>query len=237
MKTLTTTILLFITTTAVLAESTVDFRLDMGLNDTLLASDSLQIPYLPLVNVVTDKDGNSYQFQRMKDGNFWLTENLRTRVKGSYCYEDNPEHCEKYGRLYTWKAAKNGCKSLGEGWKLPKTKKWRKMAESYGTDDPKDGNQAAYNALIIGGESGFRARLGGSRHLKGSFAGIGIEGIYWTGSAYAQQDPYLGPNVSTLPRFKKTNGFIACFHSGDNRYYQSFYSTSAAYSVRCIKEK
>jgi uncharacterized protein (TIGR02145 family) len=34
-----------------------------------------------------------------------MAENLNFAAKGSRCYEDKPENCEKYGRLYDWATA------------------------------------------------------------------------------------------------------------------------------------
>lgn len=34
-----------------------------------------------------------------------MTRNLNVDVNGSSCYNDNPENCEKYGRIYTWSMA------------------------------------------------------------------------------------------------------------------------------------
>ncbi|MDO4947485.1 MAG: FISUMP domain-containing protein [Fibrobacter sp.] len=35
----------------------------------------------------------------------WMTRNLDVDVEGSSCYNDKPENCEKYGRIYTWSMA------------------------------------------------------------------------------------------------------------------------------------
>lgn len=34
----------------------------------------------------------------------WMASNVKTMVPGSYCYDNIPENCEKYGRLYPWAA-------------------------------------------------------------------------------------------------------------------------------------
>lgn len=35
----------------------------------------------------------------------WLAENLNYAAEGSWCYDNNSENCEKFGRLYTWASA------------------------------------------------------------------------------------------------------------------------------------
>src|SRR5687767_6285451 len=70
-------------------------------------------------NAVKDSDGNLYAVKKMPDGKLWMTENLKVKIPGSYCYDNLDANCERYGRLYTWKVAQDVCKFLGEGWRLP----------------------------------------------------------------------------------------------------------------------
>lgn len=55
---------------------------------------------------VDNRDGEFYATVIM-DGQEWMAENLRyIPPKGvSYCYDDDPKNCKKYGRLYTWGTA------------------------------------------------------------------------------------------------------------------------------------
>ena len=109
--------------------------------------------------------------KRMADGKQWTTFNLNVATVPSYCYEDLEQNCRLYGRLYTWESARRACQSLGDGWRLPTNDEWQKLAKQYGgvRDDSDDGGKAAYQALVIGGGSGFNAVFGGGRSHYGQY--------------------------------------------------------------------
>ena len=111
--------------------------------------------------------------KRMADGKEWTTANLNVNTSSSYCYEDAEPNCRRYGRLYTWESAQRGCRSLGDGWRLPTDDEWRQMAKHYGGlgNDSPDKGKAAYTALLSGGTSGFNAVLGGNRSVDGKTNG------------------------------------------------------------------
>jgi uncharacterized protein (TIGR02145 family) len=122
---------------------------------------------------------------RMPDGSWWMMANLDVNTSHSYCYDDIELNCRRYGRLYTWESAQQGCQLLGNGWRLPTNEEWQQMAKQYGGvyDDSDDGGKAAYEALLIGGTSGFDALLGGGRASDdGQYARLEAHGFYWTAS-------------------------------------------------------
>lgn len=138
-------------------------------------------------------DGTRYNWKIMEDGKTWLTTNLAVEVKGkSWYYGDNPSKYKEYGRLYSFEGAKEGCRLLGDGWKLPTDKEWREMAKRYGgvDDDASDEGKAAYEALIQNGNSGFAALLGGRRASPGSYYGLGTSGYYWTSTEGGSKRDY-----------------------------------------------
>jgi uncharacterized protein (TIGR02145 family) len=85
------------------------------------------------------RDGNTYNIVMLRDGNWWLAENLRYEMPGSFPAHKNPDegviaknpdyNWKNYGRLYTWDAAK---KASPPGWHLPSDREWKKMLNAYG---------------------------------------------------------------------------------------------------------
>jgi len=156
------------------------------------------------------RDGQKYSWKRMKDGKKWMTENLNYKSSDSYCYDNNSSNCKKYGRLYTWTAAKKACSS---GWRLPTDAVWKKLAMAYGGyDDWGDGKdkgnaKSSYKALIKNGSSGFTAQLGGYRSSDGSCNNLDSDGRYWssteksTGNAWYY---YFYKSSSKLLRYSHT---------------------------------
>lgn len=109
------------------------------------------------------------------NGLVWMAENLNyDNGNGSWCYAKDPKNCAIYGRLYTWEAAKKACEGLG--WRLPADAEWSVMRDLHG------GPSGAFHGLMVGGESGFSALLGGYKYTVGGFGYIGDTGSYWSGT-------------------------------------------------------
>jgi uncharacterized protein (TIGR02145 family) len=160
---------------------------------------------------------------RMPDGREWMLENLAVDATGSYCYGDSEQNCHRYGRLYTWEAAQQGCRVLGTGWRLPTESEWRQLAKHYGgvNDDATDRGKAAYGALQIGGRSHFNAVLGGGRNAEdGQYARLEAHGFYWTSSeADAAHAVFINFGKGSQGLYRQPDG--------DKR---------MAISVRCVRD-
>jgi uncharacterized protein (TIGR02145 family) len=137
-------------------------------------------------NAVKDTDGNSYTVKKMPDGKVWMTENLKIKITGSYCYDNSDANCEQYGRLYTWRVAQAVCRLLGNGWRLPSNEDWQLLGKQFGgvRGDSSDG-KAAYAALKMGGSSGFNFQEAGGRTVDSipKYTSIDAHGFYWTSTS------------------------------------------------------
>jgi len=174
-------------------------------------SDSSSEP--PRTGSFTDpRDGQTYKWVILRDGKKWMAENLNYERYESYCYDDNPENCKEYGRLYTWDAAMGACP---EGWRLPSYDEWKGMTEYYGGSD---GSEEAYGALIEGGSTRFDAILGGGRFSRVSYHYLGEYGSYWSSTEYGIGSGYY--------RFGQPNGQLR-YYGGDKKY---------RFSCRCLQD-
>lgn len=154
---------------------------------------------------------HAQNFKTIKIGNqVWMAENLNVVVPGSWTYNGNTENGRKYGRLYTWEAAKRACPV---GWHLPTDKEWTELLDRLGGED------VAGKQLKAGGNSGFNALYGGLSDV-GNFRLLNSYGTFWSASSYDADHAWYfyitaaNSNV-TKTYFKKAYGF----------------------SVRCVKNK
>ncbi|GHN02255.1 hypothetical protein WSM22_37440 [Cytophagales bacterium WSM2-2] len=156
----------------------------------------------------------------MTDGKVWMTENLSINVTDSYCQQDDTLNCNRYGRLYTWKAAILGCSSLGDGWRLPTDEEWKTLAKSYGGiyDDSDDKGKSSYVNLMQDGKAEFNAVLGGNREANGAYERLEAHGFYWSSTEHDSTEAWFY-NFAKGPT-------LLNHHTGDKK---------RAVSVRCIK--
>ena len=176
-----------------------------------------------LGTMTDERDGQTYKTVKIGTQT-WMAENLNYAYTGvpykvgghisdstSWCYDNDPANCAKYGRLYTWAAAMDsvgtwsangkGCgynKTCSptypvrgvcpEGWHLPTQTEWNTLFTAVG------GSSAAGKMLkSTSGWNGsgngtdaysFSALPAGGRYDDGNFYGEGSSAYFWGSSEY-----------------------------------------------------
>lgn len=172
------------------------------------------------------RDGQLYNWIRLKDNKIWMTQNLNYQFISSSCYGNKQENCEKYGRLYSWEMAIKACP---KGWRLPTDTEWWEMTNYYGksqnylryqeANNEKGSGKKAYNELIQGGNSKFSAIIGGYRYSDNKFYNIGDYGIYWSNT-----------------EFDTSEAWYYRFSTKDKTLRRSVENKSLEFSCRCIHD-
>ena len=152
-------------------------------------------------------------------GVIWMAENLNIETNGSYCYNDVPDNCSKYGRLYTYEAAQTACP---DGWHLATASEWDYLNLTVGTN-----SSASYYLKSMTGwwtdvgngndAYGFTALPGGIRNIGGVYSDLTLAGYFWAtdGSSASYELHY---NTSNLAQQTNIPG-------------------ETAMSVRCVSEE
>jgi len=188
----------------------------------------------PLQNITLQKaasggDGDLYE-SVVIGGLRWMKKNLNIETSNSWCYNNSPDSCAKYGRLYTWETAKAAC--LSYGWRLPDVMDWDILIGEAG-GSPVAGktlkSTSGWNNKINGGSGngtdklGFSALPGGGRlYTDSSFYNAGIYGYWWTASdvigyAYHREMWHSGDAVSNDDKYRLIKSY--------------------GFSVRCVKDE
>ena len=228
-----------------------------------LSSDASSISFFEdgVTGTMTDgRDGQTYKIVKIGE-QIWMAENLNYAYTGvpfesgditfdstSWCYDNDPANCAKYGRLYTWSAAMDSVgtwsangKGCGygvqctpiypvrgicpEGWHLPNDTEWDTLFVAVG------GLGVAGNVLKsqTGWDNngngtdvfGFSALPAGYRHdYNGEFYYAGSEASFW--SSLDNHSQFT--RKMRLDEMKCDNG---CLDDEEK---------SVAISVRCVKD-
>jgi len=137
-------------------------------------------------STLTDtRDQAVYTTQKIGDL-IWMLDNLQFETDSSWCMNNDPKNCQKYGRLYTWKAAMQACP---DGWRLPTQAEWMDLSLHIAGEEwhKKDGGEnRLFRKLKAGGESGFDLQVAGMYDPETDyFFPIGSIGSYWSSTKFA----------------------------------------------------
>ena len=208
----------------------------------------------PAISYEMFKDARDGQiYKSVKIGNqVWMAENLNydynEGTAKSYCYNDEPDSCAKYGRLYFWSAAmdsagvfSDGGKGCGygvtcsvsepvrgicpEGWHLPSKEEWSVLFEAVGGEDVAGTKLKSTSGWYGDGngtdESGFSVLPAGFRYGVGNYYYAGERADFWSSTERGS-----------------LNAYRWYFHYGNESvlliYYDDF--KDYGYSVRCLRD-
>ncbi len=174
----------------------------------------------------------------------WFAENLNYETQtGSWCYDDDSQNCDRYGRLYSWETTMAGIKeerSKGicpEGWHVPSDEDFKELEREIGMTRIESNNtewrgtelkvgdvmKVSNGCTKIGesfcGSSKFNVFLGGSRSTAGAYRYIGTHAFLWTST-------FLGNDALRRLFSIENTGVHRDIASIENGFY-----------VRCIKSK
>ncbi len=147
--------------------------------------------------LIDNRDGERYATVKIS-GRVWMAENLKFRLPDSYCYDNNIRNCERYGRLYSWNAARKACP---DGWSLPM------------------GDDLNYQDFNL---NHFRV-LDGGYYVDGeSFIDLGNRAFFWLGDEKggdrADAMSFRGTNLETFSfQGRKANGYsVRCIQNWES---------------------
>ena len=206
---------------------------------------------------VDKRDGKVYKTVKIGD-QVWMAENLNyaytdipyndewsSSDSTSWCLDNDPANCTKYGRLYTWAAAMDsvttGCGSRSlcsptlpvrgmcpTGWHLPSKVEWESLLTAVGGQSNAGvvlRSKTGWNKSSVNGTDafGFSALPAGERYGGGNFDFEGKYAIFWSSTDSAG------------------GGGDACYMSlayyDKSAFIYDYSSKKIAHSVRCLKDE
>ena len=213
-----------------------------GSNQTLTANFRQQgqgtvTPPPPSGERFTDtRDGKSYRMVRIGE-QVWMAENLNYEASGSLCYDNDPDNCEIYGRLYTWAMAMgfgascntSSCSDRVEfqhrgicpdGWHVATRVEWGILINFVGSLNGRMLLAAnGWNEIHGTDDFGFSA-LPGGRRWNGEFDNAGHNAYWWNAEEYPSNEHSIAYNRSTT-----STGIVQLVGS----------SKTGMFSLRCVQ--
>ena len=222
----------------------------------------LTITHSPKGELTDERDGQVYK--TVKIGNqWWMAENLNYAYtlpvydyvyqdSSSFCYNDEPDSCAKYGRLYLWEAAMD-CLSkkyslcneysgddiaahgiCPEKWHIPSVNEWNAMLSITNGFAPDLKSTSGWLNDDNGSDTfGFGLLPAGAGYFEGPWGewyGIGEITCFWTPAQRTKQLSDLGP----ISYYERAITFCVTLERKSFDLYDEL--KTDAYSVRCVKD-
>jgi len=161
----------------------------------------------------------------------WMAENLNCDVTGSVCYNDDPDNCSEYGRLYNWEQAMSVCPN---GWHLPSDAEWTVLTDFVGGASVAGTKLKATSGWNNNGNGTdtyeFAALPGGYGDLSGEFYRVGYNGYWWVATEDGTDGAYsrnMVHNYDDVDRSYDDKNFLYSVRCLNDSLLSSVYSSSS----------
>ena len=174
------------------------------------------------------RDGKVYNIVKI-GSQTWMAENLKFVTLKSYCYNNQTDNCNKYGRLYTWAAAMDSVGSwrgiCPSGWHLPTMAEFDTLISSAG------GQTKAF--LRLKSTTGWKGPNGDGTDI---YAFNALPAGYRDEQAFYYKESYSAYFwSSTEESAYKAKYFFLGNYAGDLKVDNQ--RKDYAFSVRCVKDE
>ena len=168
------------------------------------------------------RDGKVYKIVEI-GSQTWFAENLNYAAEGSKCYNNSPDSCAKYGRLYNWETAMTACPA---GTHLPTDKEWDTLVDyvggysTAGTKLKSSTGWKSFKDVPVGtDEYGFSALSGGIGISDCNFHHTGNNGGWWSATENCAD-----------------SAWYRCMHYNFENVCIDYGIKANLYSVRCVQD-
>jgi uncharacterized protein (TIGR02145 family) len=153
----------------------------------------------------------------------WMAENLNYEKYGSLCYENEPDNCTKYGRLYDWHSAQNACPP---NWHLPDTTEWNALFTSIG------GKSNA--GIVLKSTNGWTSEGWATENGIDSYGfTMLLTGYYWESKFTTNSYDYFWTSTEEIPYENGVGGRIILLGNSASEGWNHY---EFACNIRCVKD-
>lgn len=166
--------------------------------------------------LVDERDGHRYRTVTI-GSQIWMAENLNYATSTSRCYENNPNYCETYGRLYLQQEANSACP---RGWHVPTEQEASILLKNDASSLLNNGsNTTGFSALLGGSSNGnmgtyaifWISKTGYDIRISRSSAQVlgAASGEYVSVRCIKDNDSFGSFSSSSFAQFKSSSSFFA----------------------------
>lgn len=197
--------------------------------------------WTPIYGEMTDsRDSRSYK--TLKVGKqLWIAENLHYTSANSWCYNNQDQNCDEFGRLYTWNDISNACPT---GWHVPSVSDFwtytqHPLSPSITSNESwQEGGQASSYSSVYPRIDGLEIKAAGMKNASGGFEFMNRVGGMWFSDESSAGNVYVKAYGNTSNQSWTTDTPTDEFTDiGTNKHPSAYrVSKSYAFPIRCVKD-